>query len=348
MGDTSGLGGEARGADWRMLRLGRPGGLRIGLAQLGASWISCQVPLRDGGWREVVLGNDLPERHARQTAWLGATVGRYANRIARARVEVDGRTYRLVANDGVHHLHGGPQGFGRRVWDVVRAGPDEAVFGIASPDGDQGYPGAVEAQVSYAIASDGLTLVIRFEATVTAATPLALTNHAYLNLDPQPVDVRRNRMSVLASHYFPVDPELIPLEGPYPVEGTDFDFRRSRPIESRFLDSLQQLIAGGYDHTWLLDPDAARRPAVELLSSDGCVAARLFTDQPAVQIYTGNKLAGTPGRNGDYRAYAGIAIEPGLPADSPNRPEWASYARAIARPGQPYRAEMRWQFLPLA
>ena len=336
-------------AGWRVVTIFRPGGLRLRLADLGATWLSCEVPMADGSRREVLLGNDDLTRHLQQRAYFGGSIGRYANRIARAAVTIDGQPHALTPNERGHQLHGGPQGFDKRHWHVLSYTPHEAVFSLHSPDGDQGFPGAVDVRVTYRVLEDGFTVEIDFSATVTAATPLALTNHAYFNLDGAVTDVRQHRLALAASHFVPVDHELIPSGDPLPVAGTDFDFHQRRRIAERFLESAQQRLAGGYDHAWLLD-DAARAghlPAAELQSADGRLTALLYTDQPALQVYTGGQLEGTPGRHGvSYPAHSGIALEPGLPPDAPNRPHWPSAAQAIARPGTPWRASMRWQFLP--
>jgi aldose 1-epimerase len=343
--------GEPAGemSTWRRLTLDRPGGLRVDLTDLGAAWLSCEVPLANGQRRQVVLGSDDPVQQLQQGAYMGATIGRYANRIAHAQVTVDGQVHHLAANERDHQLHGGPEGFDRRLWRVLREEPAAVAFGLFSADGDQGFPGAVEAVVTYEIGEAGYSLEIRFEATVSRATPLVLTNHAYLNLDEEAIDVRRHSLRLAATRFVPVDAELIPLGHTVDVDGTDFDFRSAEPIGRRLLDSPQQRLAGGYDHAWLLDDAvrAGKEPAAELRSSDGLLTARLFTDQPAVQVYTGNRLAGIAGRgNRTYASYAGVALEPGLPPDAPNRPQWPSAQLAIARPGIRYRACTRWEFVP--
>lgn len=340
----------AADSGWRTLTIGRPGGLQVRLADLGATWLSCRVPLAGGSQREVLLGNDELARHQQQRAFLGVTVGRYANRIAQSRFTLDGQQHQLAANERGHQLHGGPDGFDKRRWTLLTHGPSQAAFSLHSPDGDQGFPGAVDAQVAYLVGEDGFTLHIQFDAVVSQPTPLALTNHAYLNLDAQHTDVRRHVLKLAASQFVPVDAALIPCDEPCPVHGTDFEFRRAKTLACHLGASpQQQRVGGGYDHAFLLSEEAraGEVPAAELRSSDGRLTARLYTDQPALQVYTGNQLAGTPGRGGVvYPNFAGIALEPGLPPDAPNRLNWPSAAGAIARPGRPWRASMRWQFLP--
>ena len=257
----------------RLLQLQRPGGLRLTLTDLGATWMSCQVPLSDGSRREVLLGYEQPEHYLAQPGYLGATVGRYANRIAQARYMHAGQEVRLVANEGGNHLHGGPQGFDRRRWQVQAHSAHEARFSLHSEDGDQGFPGAVQVSTRYRL-GNGLSVTIEFEATTTRATPLALTNHAYFNLDADHTDCRSHTLRLRAERYVPVDAALIPTGTLDPVAGTDFDFRQPRRVGDAFLASEQQRLARGYDHSFLLD--AACRdgsvPAAELHDVAGLIA----------------------------------------------------------------------------
>jgi len=331
----------------RLLQLQRPGGLRLTLTDLGATWMSCQVPLADGSWREVLLGFDQPEDYLAQPGYLGATVGRYANRIAQARYTHAGQPVHLAANEAGNHLHGGPQGFDRRRWHVDAYGPHELQFSLHSEDGDQGFPGAVQVLTRYRLGED-LSVTLEYEATTTRTTPLALTNHAYLNLDATHTDCRGHTLRLRAERYVPVDAALIPTGTLEPVAGSDFDFRVPRRVGDGFLASDQQRLARGYDHSFLLD--AACRdgsvPAAELLSADGRLAARLYTDRPAVQFYSGQSLVTSQrrGEDGGYAACHGLALEPGVPPDSPNHPEWGPWSNCLTEPGTTWRAWMRWEF----
>ena len=333
----------------RLLQLQRPGGLRLTLTDLGATWMSCQVPLADGTWREVLLGFERPEHYLAQPGYLGATVGRYANRIAQARYMHAGEPVHLVANEAGNQLHGGPRGFDRRRWQVDAHGPHDVQFSLHSDDGDQGFPGEVQVLARYRLGED-LSVTLEYEATTTRTTPLALTNHAYFNLDAAHTDCRGHTLRLRAERYVPVDTALIPTGTLDAVAGTDFDFRQPRRVGDAFMASDQQRVARGYDHSFLLD--AACRdgslPAAELLSADGRLAARLYTDRPAVQFYSGQWLATTQRRGGDgdggYGPCSGLALEPGVPPDSPNHPEWAPWSDCLAEPGTTWRAWMRWEF----
>ena len=332
---------------YRRVTLEQPGGLRIELSDLGATWLSCQVPLADGTRREVLLGYDRPEEYLLQPGYLGAVVGRYANRIAQARYVRGATSVQLIANEGGNQLHGGPQGFDRQRWNIEAHGPREAVFSLHSPDGDQGFPGAVHALTRYTLGADG-SVTIEFEATTTRPTPLALTQHAYFNLDDAHTDIRGHSLRIRAEQFVPVDAQLIPLGTLDPVAGTGFDFRTPRRIADRFLDSEQQRLHGGYDHCFLIDPRCrdGSLPAAELESSDARLTARLYTDRSALQFYSGQALATTQRRGGDggYARCSGLALEPGVPPDSPNRPQWSPWSDCFVEPGTTWRASMRWEF----
>jgi aldose 1-epimerase len=327
--------------------LERPEGLRIEITDLGASWVSCRVPLRGGARREVLLGYEDLDRYLGGAGFFGATVGRYANRIARARYVRYGVEVQLVPNQWGNQLHGGPDGFNHRRWQIVAADPQMIVMTLHSPDGDQGFPGAVDVRVSYRLDGD-FSVRIDFEADVTRETPLALTNHALFNLDPEQTDCRGHRLRIAADRYVPVDAQRIPLGTLEPVPA-DFDFRLIHRIARDFLASEQQRQAEGYDHAFLLDAScrSGERPAAELESADGLLRARLYTDQPALQFYSGNFLEGVSRRGGGtYTRYAGLALEPGLPPDSPNHPEWSPWSDCFAQPGKHWRGFLRWEFQP--
>jgi aldose 1-epimerase len=331
--------------DGRLFTLERAGGLRVEITDLGASWVSCQVPLRDGTRREALLGYETLDRYLGGAGFFGASVGRYANRIGRARYARQGVEVKLVPNQWGNQLHGGPEGFNTRRWQVVEAGPQMIVMALHSPDGDQGFPGAVDVRVCYRLDCD-FSLRVDFEAEVTRETPLAMTNHALFNLDAEHVDCRGHRLRIAADRYVPVDPQRIPLGTLDPVPG-DFDFRRTHPIERDFLASEQQRQADGYDHAFLLDAAcrSGELPAAEMESADRRLRARLYTDQPALQFYSGNFLEGVSRRGGGtYARYAGLALEPGLPPDSPNHPEWSPWSDCFAQPGKRWRACLRWEF----
>lgn len=330
----------------RVFRLGEPGGLQIAVSDFGATWLSCLVPVGTDAPREVLLGHATPADYRSETSFVGATVGRYANRIAQSRFTLDGRSHALPANDGPHHLHGGPDGFSRRRWAVTASDPEALRLSLQSPAGDQGYPGTLAASVVYRVDAAARTVHIAFEASVDAPSPVCLTNHAYFNLDGQPGSVLGHRLRVAAAHMLPTDAGMIPLGHAAPVDGTPFDLRQPQTLGARLGEGAQQQLAGGYDHCYLLDDAAAcgAAPAAELQSTDGRVVMRLHTNYPGLQVYSGNWLAASRGRDGQpFVRHAGVALEPQFRPDSPNHPEWCTQD-CILRPGQVLQRWIRLSF----
>lgn len=303
------------------------------VGEIGAAWLSCRVPMRNGTSREVLLGPPAPPDLRDQSAYLGVVVGRYANRIARARFAIGDRTYRLEANEGPHHLHGGPDGFDKRKWTLISHTAREVQLGLGSPDGDQGYPGNLEARVTYKIAGPG-RIRVNFDAAVDAPCPVSLTSHAYFNLDGAETDapsIRAHHFRLRASRYLPVDESLIPTGEWAPVDGTRFDLR-----------TLQTLGAQDFDHCFVLDGGAGAD--AEVWSADRRLRMRLRTDYPGLQFYTGEHLGGVRGRHGaSYPEAAGFALEPQFPPDAPNHPEWPC-GECVLRPGRRLQAHLDLQF----
>jgi aldose 1-epimerase len=329
----------------RLFVLERPGGLRIEVTDLGASWVSCLVPLGDGSRRETLLGYERLDQYLGGQGYFGATVGRYANRIGGARYRRNGTDVQLTPNQWGNQLHGGPEGFSHRRWQVLESEPRSILLALHSPDGDQGFPGAVDVRVRYQLDGD-FSVRVDFDADVTRETPLALTNHALFNLDAEHKDCRGHRLRIAAERYVPVDARKIPLGTLAPLPA-DFDFRSPHRIDRDFLASGQQRQADGYDHAFLIDVACrtGERASAELESADGRLRALLFSDQPALQFYSGNFLDGVSRRGGGaYTRYAGLALEPGLPPDSPNHPEWSPWSDCFVQPGKPWRAFLRWEF----
>ena len=317
-------------------------GITIGLHPLGATWTSCRLPLPDQ-MREVLLSSrDVVAMLLEGSSYLGASVGRYAGRIAQARFGDNV----LDANQPPHILHGGRQGLARQLWTLDSADAHQATFRIFSPAGDQGFPGNLNATAQYLLDDDD-ALTIVYTATTDAPTPCNFTNHAYFNLNGGDGDDGLAQvLQIHADRYQPVGTDGIPDAAPRAVEGTGFDFRQPKRLDADFLRDVDQQKVKGYDHSFLLGeaPSAtstgtALQLAAELRSADGRVSLQVHTDQPALHLYTGQYLGGTEKRDGSHYAdLAGVALESQFPPDSP------SHGRAILLPGQTYRRTTRFAF----
>jgi aldose 1-epimerase len=318
--------GSIDGRPVREATLRSDAGVMLKLMNWGGVVRDWQVPVA-GTMRRVVLGLDDPADYPQHSPHFGAIAGRYANRIAKGRFTLDGQTHQLPCNNGENHLHGGPQGFGKRFWDLEADGR-EARLTLVSPAGDAGYPGTVQVAVTYRL--DGHRVSIDFHAETDAPTPVNLVQHHYFNLMGGG-DVLDHRLTLAADAVTEVDAGLIPTGRLLPVEDTAFDFRRPRPF--RAADGTPQ----PFDTNFVLDAGRDRAgPAAVLQAPDGSLTLRLWTDRPGVQVYNGAKVAvAAPGLGGaQYGAYAGVCLED---QDFPDAPNHAHFPAAILRPGTPYR-----------
>jgi len=321
----------------------RAPGIEVDVLAYGAIISALRVPDRAGRVANVVLGLPDPESYARgNPAYLGALVGRYANRIARGRFALDGREHVLATNNGPNHLHGGDRGLDQREWSAQAEGDTTLRLTSTSPDGEEGYPGTLALEVTYAVASGELR--VDYRATTDAPTVVNLSNHSYFNLAGEGEgSILGHELTLLASSYVPVDPTMIPTGELAPVAGTPMDFTRPRPIGERIREGTEQLrLAQGYDHTWMLD-DAGFAPAARLRDPGSGRTLTVSTTEPGVQFYSGNLLDGTiQGPSGRlYRSGDGLALETQHPPDSPNRPEFPS---TVLRPGEEHRSSTVYAF----
>lgn len=319
-------------------------GMAVTLIEWGATLVRWLVPFADDkGARpvNVVLGFETLAPYLDRPPYFGCTIGRYANRIARGRFELEGRTIQLACNDGPNHLHGGIAGFDQQLWQGrMDAGGVE--FALHSPDGDQGYPGAVDFRTRFALADDG-TLRIDYEATTLATTIIALTNHSYFNLAGEG-DVLDHELRVFASRYTPMDAAQIPTGELAPVAGTPLDFTMRRRIGDR-IAALASDPGSGYDHNFVLDRSHGTHTladAAELTDPKSGRRLTCRTTEPGLQLYTGNHLVeGLPVIPPlTTRRHAGVCLETQHFPDSPNQPAFPS---AILRPGQVYRSTTEYR-----
>lgn len=332
------------GQPWRITVLRNRNGMVATFMDWGATWLSARVPMQDGSVREALLGCATPSDYLHQDAYLGATIGRYANRIAFAELKPLNRL--LAANQGPHQLHGGPQGFDKRRWQILSQSDSEVHYRLDSPDGDQGYPGNLIADVIYQLDDDNC-LSIRYEAQTDQACPVNLTNHAYFNLDAHHGDARQHRLQLQADRYLPVDSAGIPNAPLKAVDGTSFDFRQPKRVADEFLADDDQRAVKGYDHAFLLTTAGdSSQPAAQLWSADDKLSVSVFTAAPALQFYSGNYLEGTRAREqGSYTAFQGIALESEFLPDSPNHSEWPQ-PDCWLQPGDTWYSVTRYRFTP--
>jgi len=330
------------GRDVRLLTIGAKPGPVVEVLALGATIHRLVVACGDGERRNVVLGHPDVEERLASGDYIGGTIGRYANRIAGGRFPLDGRDVEVRTHDRGNSLHGGPEGFDVRLWAVESHGADELVLSLVSPDGDQGFPGAVTARVRYRVEGDAVR--VSMEATTDAPTVVNMTNHAYLNLDGEGAGtIDDHELLVEADEFTPVDATGIPTGGHSPVEDTPFDFRTTRPVGPALRTAHPQVVeARGIDHNYVVRGSGLRRAAA-LSSARTRTTVELWSDQPGRQVYTGNFLDGTRRSTGGgrYRQGDGVALEPQLFPDSPHRSEWPS---PVLRPGETYAAHLEWRF----
>jgi aldose 1-epimerase len=347
------------GRDAALFTLTNAHGMTVSATSFGGVITALHAPDAQGRTANVVLGFDEPapylsEAYRANNPYLGAIVGRYCNRIADGRFSLDGEMYELATNDEPNHLHGGDEGFDRKLW-AAEAFENEreagVTFSYTSPDGEEGYPGRLDVGVTYTL-TDENELWVEYEATTTAATPVNLTQHSYFNLAgrsgaDEPGSVLDHRLQLDAAHFTPVDSTAIPTGERRAVEGTPLDFTDFTRIGARIdADDPQLERSGGYDHTFLLaDPpsetgEPARAARVWEPQSGRLLTVR--TTEPGVQVYTGNFLDGTlDGAAGVYARRSALALETQHPPNSPNEP---SFPSTILRPGQTHRSTTVFAF----
>ena len=332
------FGTTPEGREVDVLRIGAEPAPVVEVLTLGATVHTLTITCEDGVRRNVVLGHPDVETRLASTAYVGSVVGRYANRIAGGRFELDGREVVVGTNDRGTTLHGGPDGFDRRVWDVLEQTRDRAVLELVSHDGDQGFPGTLTVRAAYDVQGESVRLELT--ATTDATTVANLTSHVYLNLAGEGSGtVDDHLLQVEADHYLPTDATALPT-GVDPVDGTPFDLRRPTRLGDAARSSDVQVVAArGLDHCLVVRGDGLRRHAV--VESSG-TRVELWSDQPGLQVYTGNFLDGTLRSTGGgvLRQGDGLALEPQLFPDSPHHPEWPS---AELRPGETYRSRIEWR-----
>ncbi|MGQ9577238.1 MAG: aldose epimerase family protein [Candidatus Aminicenantales bacterium] len=324
------------GREVRLFVLGNSQGMRAKLINYGATLISLEVPDRNGQFADIVLGHNNLEGYLRRETnpYFGSTVGRYANRIAKAMFLLEGVEYHLASNDGPNHLHGGLKGFDQVLWEAEPFEEPQAVavrFSYLSPDGEEGYPGNLACTVTYRL-TEGNELRIDYAATTDKPTPVNLTHHSYFNLAGEGQGtILDHELMINADHYTPADDQLIPTGEIAPVKGTPFDFTIPKTIGAE-IDQVR----GGYDHNFVLRKgENSLHLAARLYEPRSGRLMEIMTTEPGLQFYSGNFLDGTiVGKSGlAYPKHSGLCLETQHFPDSPNHPDFPS---TILRPGEKY------------
>ena len=324
-------------------RMTNAAGAYVELGSIGAGILSIVVPDKEGKMADVVIGYKDPLSYFGDGPCCGKTPGRFANRIAKGKFSLEGKTYTLPVNNGPNHLHGGPDGFMNQVWES-RIDGEAVEFMYFSEDGDSGYPGNLKAVVRYDWGDDN-ALKITFTAQTDAPTVVNLTNHAYFNLSGKG-NIKAHELLLNASEYLPTDKDLIPLGESEPVAGTPMNFTNAKPLGRDLKADFPALNYGkGYDNCFLIDgyEPGQLQTAAELYDPASGRLLEVISTQPAVQVYTGNWLDGSPkGKGGvEYHEYDAVAIECQHLPDSPNQPDYPS---TELRPGETYQEAIIYSF----
>jgi aldose 1-epimerase len=331
-----------------LFTLTNPSGAEVRIIDYGAIVVSLKVPDRAGSLRDVVLGHDDLAGYVNDKVFLGAIVGRYANRIAAGKFTLDGKTYQLDLNDGPNHLHGGARGFYKKLWKAKlvkgKDGPGVELTSV-SPDGEDGYPGQVTLTVTYTLMPDD-ALRVDYRGTTDKPTILNPTHHSYFNLGGDPSQtILDEELTIHADQTTAVGAGLIPTGKLADVKGTPLDFRQPTKIGARIEAADPQMVLGkGYDHNWVLRGGRGRlRTAAEVYDARSGIVMQVLTDQPGLQFYSGNFLDGTiRGKGGmAYGRRAALCLEAQLFPDAPNHP---SFPSATLRPGQRYAQTTIYRF----
>lgn len=337
---------EIDGKSTDLFRLTNASGMEVCVTNYGGRIVSILVPDRKGVMRDVVLGFDNIAAYQKHSSNYGATIGRYANRIAKGRFVLDGDTIQLDLNDKLgNNMHGGKPGWAYRVFDAVQKDPATLVLTYVSPDGESHFPGTVQVEVAYHLTDDN-ALDIAYTAVTDRPTVINMTNHSFFNLSGKPsTAITDHIMWMAADSVMTIDSTVVPTGNFMAVQGTPFDFTEAKPI-GQAIDSVEndQIRYGlGYNHNWVLRSGNRDKPVASLYSPVSGILLEILTDEPCMQIYTGNYQDGTHiGKKRVAYPYRGaICLEPQHAPDSPNHPTWPSVR---LDPGQLYTSHSQYRF----
>ncbi|MDR1136457.1 MAG: galactose mutarotase [Clostridiales Family XIII bacterium] len=307
-------------------------GMEAAFTDMGAAIVSMNVPLANGGFRDVVLGYDSFDGYKNCGSYFGVTVGRIANRIGGASFPLDGAIVHMDKNEGENSLHSGRFSYATRMWEFrdEAAAANAITFYLHSPDGDQGLPGNADISVSYTLTDDN-SVEIRYSAVADKATAFNLTNHSYFNLAGHDAGSKESLAQFLkldCSAFTPIDDECIPTGVISSVRGTPMDFTEGKPIGDRIDSGFEQLnVAGGYDHNFVIDKPSLDSAFAVLLSGSRDMELQVYTDMPGVQFYSGNNMGNDPypGKHGaPYERRGAVCLETQFFPDTPNKPDFPS------------------------
>ncbi|MCG2587220.1 aldose epimerase family protein [Rhodohalobacter sulfatireducens] len=338
--ETEEFGTMDDGRSVELFTLTNENGMKVSITNYGGIVTSIRVPDNDGNIEDVVLGFDDLEKYKAGHPFFGAIAGRYANRIANGQFELNGEVYELARNNGENHLHGGNEGFDKKLWDAeVNEDENSVTLSYLSPDGEEGYPGNLDVDVTYTLTENN-ELQIDYHATTDKATVVNLTNHSYFNLSGDPSQgILDHLLTIQADRYTPVDEGLIPTGELRAVGGTPFDFTEPETVGARI-----ESIPPGYDHNYVLNnPNSGVRKIATVEHEESGRIMEVYTDQPGVQLYTGNFLDGSI--TGHHRVpieqYAALCLETQTFPDSPNKPDFPT---PVLNPGETYETTTIYQF----
>lgn len=336
---------EVQGKKTGLYVLKNKNNMEVCITNYGGRIVSVMVPDRDGVMRDVVLGFDSIQDYIKYPTDFGATIGRYANRIANGRFKLDDVAYQLPLNNFGHCLHGGPNGFQYRVFDAQQKSDNEIQLKYISQDGEEGFPGKLACTVTMTLLDDN-AIDIKYEASTDKPTIVNMTNHSYFNLDGDPTsDNGKYLLQVNGDYFTPVDSTFMTTGEILSVEGTPFDFRNPTALGERFTIDDEQLKNGkGIDHNWVLNTKGNINVSCARLKSEKTgITMDVYTTEPGIQVYTGNFLDGTlVGKKGIvYNHRASVCLETQKYPDTPNKADWPS---AVLRPGEVYRSQCIYKF----
>jgi aldose 1-epimerase len=325
------------GREVKIFTLVNKKGLKARVTEYGAILVSMETPDKSGKSADITHGYDTLEGWLTNTNYLGATVGRFGNRIKEGKFTLDGKEYTLATNDKTNHLHGGVKGFDKVLWSGTPTASNGVEFTYVSKDGEEGYPGTLTAKVTYTLTEDN---ELKWEAVATTDAPtiLNLVHHTYWNLSGDPATlINDHELMLAAPGFLPTDAGLIPTGEILPVAGTPMDFTKPMVIGERVEADFEPLkLGGGYDHCWVLEKGSGVRPAARLKDPKTGRVMEISTDQPAIQFYGGNFLDGSfAGKGGvKYAKRSALCLETENYPDAPNKP---SFPSSVLRPGQTYK-----------